>query len=347
MPEDKATEHAHPTNAGEGLLFRTDTTSHQVKNVLIPRPTTDPRDPLTWSSLRKHMSLFNIGLFVFLSNYVTASITPAFVALAEEFNESETNISYLITCNILALGLGNLFWIPLSLKIGKRPVLIVSLAIFFGACIWAGKAESYSSMLAARIIQGFGASSSEALGPSIVADVFFLHERGTKVSFYTVNIAAGSAFGGIFGGLVFNANSDWRWIFWMNSILTGFCLLLTIVFQPETNFKRPYDTEIGNSSVAVTELENTNTTNRIFKTFASNFNFWSWYDRDVSIWSLFARPVPLLLLPAVAWGSLIYGVTLGWIVLAQTANSFVFPAEYTFSPLAVGNINVAVSSYDH
>ncbi len=56
-------------------------------------------------------------------------------------------------------------------------------------------------MLGARIVQGFGASSAEALGPAVVgdvlsyrrsrlnrfpqvADVYFLHERGTKVGFY-------------------------------------------------------------------------------------------------------------------------------------------------------------------
>jgi hypothetical protein len=48
--------------------------------------------------------------------------------------------------------------------------------------------------------------------------------------------------------------------------------------------------------------------------------------------------------PAVIWGSIVYGVALGWVVFQQTANGSAFPRFYGFSELAVGNINVAVRS---
>lgn len=41
-----------------------------------------------------------------------------------------------------------------------------------------------------------------------------------------------------------------------------------------------------------------------------------------------------------------YGVTLGWVVLQQTANASAFPILYGFSSLAVGHINLAVRSLD-
>jgi len=50
----------------------------------------------------------------------------------------------------------------------------------------------------------------------------------------------------------------------------------------------------------------------------------------------------VLYYPAVFWASLSYGVTLGWIVLQQTANSSTFPEMYHFSNLGVGNLNIAV-----
>ncbi len=63
---------------------------------------------------------------------------------------------------------------------------------------------------------------------------------------------------------------------------------------------------------------------------------------ETSIWDLWARPFLTLQYPAVVWGSLTYGVVLGWVVLQQTANAAVFPALYGFDELAVGNITVAV-----
>jgi MFS family permease len=189
-----------------------------------------------------------------------------------------TKGSYLITFNILFLGLGNVFWVPLSLKVGKRPVLIASSAIFFASSIWSARAQTWGSLLGARIVQGFGASSSEALGPAIVADIYFLHERGAMVGVYTYMIAGGSVFGGIFAGLVANANSDWRWVFWMNAILTGVCFLATVLFQAETNFERPPECETGEGleeSQLLVIRAGSNTS------WATSLSVTSWYNRYV------------------------------------------------------------------
>jgi xanthine/uracil permease len=44
--------------------------------------------------------------FVFMSNYITATISPILVPIIVEFDISVTKATYLITCNILTLGLG-------------------------------------------------------------------------------------------------------------------------------------------------------------------------------------------------------------------------------------------------
>ena len=51
----------------------------------------------------------------------------------------------------------------------------------------------------------------------------------------------------------------------------------------------------------------------------------------------------MLQYPAVLWGSITYGITLGWVVLQQTANATAFPEIYGFSEFGVGNLNIAVS----
>lgn len=211
-----------------------------------------------------------------MSNYITASISPILLVVMTEFNTSLTNASYLITLNILALGLGNLFWIPLALKIGKRPVLLLSTAIFFASSVWSAEAKSYGSLLGARIIQGFGASSSEALGPAVVADLYFLHERGAMVGFYTLMIAVGSALGGVFGGYVANANPDWRWVFHMNTILVGVVLVSTVLLQPETNFIRPQEYETG-QGMEMSELRAIRANNK--SNWLKSLSVTGWYDK--------------------------------------------------------------------
>lgn len=205
------------------------------------------------------------------------------IPIIEHFEISVTKATYLITFNILFLGIGNLFWIPLSLKIGKRPVLIICSAIFFASSIWACVAQSWGSLLGARIIQGFGASSSEALGPAIVADLYFLHERGSKVGFYTFMIGGGSALGGVFAGFVAQANSNWRWVFGMNAILTGIVFIMTLLFQAETNFERPAEKE-NEEGIEYSKLAEIRA--RARPNWFRSLSISAWYDRYVTTFTL-------------------------------------------------------------
>lgn len=88
-------------------------------------------------------------------------------------------------------------------------------------------------------------------------------------------IASGSAIGSIFAGLVARANSDWRWVFWMDSVLTGTCFLITVLFQPESNFDRPIESETGEEPTApvVAEIQ------RSKYSWTKSLSIWAWYDR--------------------------------------------------------------------
>lgn len=65
-------------------------------------------------------------------------------------------LSGLITYSVLAMGLANLFWMPLALCFGKRPIVIISMMIFLAGCIWSAVAKDYNSLLGARVFASFG-----------------------------------------------------------------------------------------------------------------------------------------------------------------------------------------------
>ncbi|OAA68002.1 Major facilitator superfamily domain, general substrate transporter [Niveomyces insectorum RCEF 264] len=326
----------HHTQVQASHLYREDADGNVLGRVLIPQPTNDPHDPLTWSTWRKHMAFASVSFYVLLSNYSLTAMTPGLAGVIEDFGITATESGYLVSFQILTLGLGNLFWIPLALKYGKRPVLVISSLLFFVTCIWAAKAQSYGSLLASRLVTGFAGSASEAMGPAVVADLYFLHERATKTGFYTFMIGGGSALGGIFGGLVVNASNQWRWVFWMCSILNGTCFLLIAIFYEETNFARPDEDEAGDD----TNSSGTHLTRSNYN-FVHSLSLLRWHDRETSIWLYFYRPLQLLLYPLVLYAALCYGVTLGWVVFQLTANATYFPALYNFSPLGVGNLYIA------
>jgi predicted MFS family arabinose efflux permease len=61
------------------------------------------------------------------------------------------------------MGLGNFFFVPLSMALGRRFAFILSNIIFVASIIWAAKSQSFESHLGARCLQGLTAGISDCL----------------------------------------------------------------------------------------------------------------------------------------------------------------------------------------
>lgn len=85
-----------------------------------------------------------------------AGISTGFGDLAHEFHVDFDVLVDTISYPVLALGVGNLFWTPTAICYGKRPTIIVSSLIFLVCCIWSIKAKSLDSLVASRVVAGFG-----------------------------------------------------------------------------------------------------------------------------------------------------------------------------------------------
>ena len=130
---------------------------------------------------------------MFFCNFLAAGPTIAIVDIVIDFEHvpptqpgfpaAIAKIAYLFTSTALLQGMSNLFWMPLIVKFGRRPVYLSSFTLYTITAIWAGTAKSYGSELAARIIMGFAAGSGECVAPLTIADLFFLHERGLVMAY--------------------------------------------------------------------------------------------------------------------------------------------------------------------
>jgi MFS family permease len=86
--------------------------------------------------------------------------------------------AYFFTTTALMQGMGTLFWMPLIVKYGRRPVYVSSFVLYTACAVWAGASTTYRSELASRIVMGVAAGAAEVLAPLTISDIFFLHERG-------------------------------------------------------------------------------------------------------------------------------------------------------------------------
>jgi predicted MFS family arabinose efflux permease len=76
------------------------------------------------------------------------------------------------------------------MKFGKRPVFFVSSLFGVIGCIMGMAASGYHSLLAARIVTGFSTSAYESVIIAALGDLFFVHQRGIRISVVNFVLAA-------------------------------------------------------------------------------------------------------------------------------------------------------------
>jgi MFS family permease len=123
-------------------------------------------------------------LFTLISVTGALSIAPMFPLLGQEFHLTNNEISMLTGITVITLGFANFTVVPLSNIFGRRAVSLVFSVLIMLTCIWQALATSYRSLLAARAMNGLVSATSESIPVQMIADVFFLHERGMWTGVY-------------------------------------------------------------------------------------------------------------------------------------------------------------------
>jgi MFS family permease len=329
--------------------------------VLVPRPSdTDPNDPLRWPRWKKHVVFMNVCAFTFLTNYALGGLAPAFFVLSQEFDKTMPEISDLLVWPILVLGVFNFFWVPVANYFGKRPVFVVASGLLCAAYVWGALASSFDSLLWSNIVAAFAGSSTEALGASIVNDLYFLHERGAKMGIYMSFISGGNTVGPLVCGFIVTSLS-WRMHKWIAVILTAINFATVVLFVPETRYFRDENQNVGggdglsidgptksgekpsahaNVSPAPSLTAAAATIPK--KTFVQDLSLWSGLPGDgTSFIKMFVRPFPMFVYPSVIYAFLGYAVSLVLTVSINILNPFVLQAPpYSWSPSVNGLINI-------
>lgn len=152
---------------------------------------------------------------------------------AETYDTSINRVAYLVSVNVLWLAIGPVVWAPLCETYGRRPVYLASMLITMVSSIACAVAKTYGVQVFTRMLQGFGASGSIAVGAGSIADVFFLHERGLYNGIWIAFSQSGPFVSPMILGVVIQ-DLGWRWSLWVMAIFSGAFLLLMFCFLPET-----------------------------------------------------------------------------------------------------------------
>ncbi|KAL9093484.1 MAG: hypothetical protein Q9165_003879 [Trypethelium subeluteriae] len=204
--------------------------THDGSTVLIPQPSESPDDPLNWNAEKKFYTLAVIAFVAFLPDYTAGTGIVTVIPQSIEWDMQQYAVQHAVVGNIFTLGVSGIFTIVLSNYFGRLPVLLVFQCIALGTTAWAAAATSFTSFMTARVFMGFFASAAQGGGLLWIKDLFFFHEHPRQINAIEFPIILSPYLGPLITAFVTNGTGNWRWSFWICTILwaVGFLLILTL-----------------------------------------------------------------------------------------------------------------------
>jgi len=196
-----------------------------------PGPTAEP--PRAVMSARR-VSLLG-AMLVAIGPISMAIYTPAMTEIVHAFAATEAQVKMTLTLFFGGFAIAQLFAGPLSDALGRRPITFAFMAIYCVASLGALIAPSVEVLMAARFLQGVGASAGIAISRAIVRDQFRGEQSSRIMNLIGIMLAAGPAFAPTIGGLMLMA-AGWRSIFVLMAavgltvaLVTALCLRETVI----------------------------------------------------------------------------------------------------------------------
>ncbi|KAF7555016.1 hypothetical protein G7Z17_g2478 [Cylindrodendrum hubeiense] len=206
--------------------------------ILVPEPSKSPKDPLNFTRFKKELYFLALLFGACATGVIGPVLVPGFSVVAAVFDVTLTNVALLNGSLVMALGVSSYICAPLAEICGRRLVYLSTTVLLVVTCIWAASAKSYGSLMAARVFQGLGMGGFFSLaGTTSINDVFFVHERGSRVGLWNFAVIASVNITPIISGYLI-VDLGWRWSFWVLAITFGLCLAFVIFCLPETIYER-------------------------------------------------------------------------------------------------------------
>ena len=191
---------------------------------------------MNWSTGKKLLVTGLICLLTF-SVYIGSAIYSAGTQGVEErFGVSQVAATLGLTLFVAGYGIGPMVWAPMSEipQFGRNPVYIGTLIVFVFLQFAVIYAKNFGMLLAFRFLTGFFGSPVLATGGASLADMYKPSKRAYAIGIWGMAAICGPVLGPLVGGFAAQ-HKGWQWTIWELLWLSGFSLIVLIVFLPETS----------------------------------------------------------------------------------------------------------------
>ncbi|KAI9050926.1 hypothetical protein LZ554_005038 [Drepanopeziza brunnea f. sp. 'monogermtubi'] len=196
----------------------------------------DPENPQNWSSGKKAFVTGMICLLTF-SIYIGSAIYSAGTqGVMERFGVSQVAATLGLTLFVAGYGVGPMIWSSMSEipQFGRNPVYVGTLIVFVFFQFAVIYAKNFGMLLAFRFLTGFFGSPVLATGGASISDMYAPQKRAYGIAIWGTAALCGPVLGPLIGGFAVQ-HKNWQWAIWELLWLSGFALIMMILFLPETS----------------------------------------------------------------------------------------------------------------
>ena len=173
------------------------------------------------------MSLFLVGLDI-------TAVNVALPAIGQDLDADVSGLQWTVSAYTVVMASLLLFSGSMADRFGRRRTFVAGLSVFSLASLLCSLAPSVELLVAARVLQGIGASMLNPVAMSIITNTFIEpRERAQAVGVWGAVFGTSMGLGPIVGGALVSS-AGWAWIFVINIPLGLLAIALTLRFVPES-----------------------------------------------------------------------------------------------------------------
>ena len=157
---------------------------------------------------------------------------PSLPAMATHFNTSTATMGLAVGVYLGASAVFQILSGPLSDMIGRRPIVLWSLAIFIAASVAINFAPNLTTFFILRAVQAV-AGTTMVLSRAIVRDTTSTEKAGSRIAYVTMGMSIVPMISPAIGGYI-ETHFGWQGNFWMLGLIGAMCFAIAFMDQGET-----------------------------------------------------------------------------------------------------------------
>jgi DHA1 family bicyclomycin/chloramphenicol resistance-like MFS transporter len=187
----------------------------------------------------RDVSTLLLGALSFLAPFAVDVSLPGLPDIATAIHAPGGLVQWTLSAYVLATGLGQLVWGPISDTYGRRPVVLIGLALYAGSAFACAFASDVGVLIALRFVQGIGACAGLSCAAAIVQDLPLAeHERASRLATIEAVINVGPLVAPVIGVAIL-ATFGWRALYGAPAILGVLAFVAIAVLLWETAERTP------------------------------------------------------------------------------------------------------------